>query len=414
MTILCEFDDQAAAEITPLLVGVIIAAANLPEAAVAVSENAAENLVLVGSQAPLDQVLDFAAKALIDRPSLVVILVRKDYDPAAIDAALRAGVREVVPAGDTQRLLDACRRAAGVMVPAAPLVDEPLPAVEVPAERTEAPPAEPVEAPPLPSVPAVGKVITVFSPKGGSGKTTIATNLAVALHETGLTVCLIDLDLEFGDVAISLRLTPTRSIVDAVTTEIEGDEDDALRMLTTEYKPGLNTILAPIEPGDAEKIPADLVSDLIALLKTRYGFVVVDTPSQFSENVLAALDASDYHVLLTNPEIPALKSLRLTLDMLDMLHYPRDRRLVVFNRADNSAGLTAADVEETIKSPITAHVPASRDVPASINKGVPIVASLPDHPVSVAIRTFAAEHIAGRPIERQKRTKRSIFRRRSG
>ena len=411
MTILCEFDEQAAAEITPLLGGVVITAANLPEAAIAVAEDTAENLVLVGREAPLDQVLDFTAKVMIDRPDLTVILVRKDYDPAAIDAALRAGVREVVPAGDRQRLLDASRRALAVTVPRAPLVDELLPAVPAPAERNEAPPAEPVETTQLPAIPAVGKVITVFSPKGGSGKTTIATNLAVALHETGLTVCLIDLDLEFGDVAISLRLTPTRSIVDAVTTEIEGDEDDALRMLTTEYKPGLNAILAPIEPGDAEKIPADLVSDLIALLKSRYGFVVVDTPSQFSENVLAALDASDYHVLLTNPEIPALKSLRLTLDMLDMLHYPQDRRLVVFNRADNSAGLTAADVEETIKSPIAVHVPASRDVPASINKGVPIVEGRPDHPVSVAIRTFAAERIAGRPIERHKRTRRSIFRR---
>lgn len=260
-----------------------------------------------------------------------------------------------------------------------------------------------------------GRTITVFSPKGGTGKTTIATNLAVALHQGGRRrVCLLDLDLEFGDVAISLSLEPIKSLVDAVTDDVERDEDDAIALLLTEYRPGLDCILAPIEPGDAVKIPPDIVTALLTVLPYRYDYIVVDTPSQLSENVLAALDASDHHVLIANPEIPSLKNLRLTLDMLDLLRYGHDMRSIVFNRADDASGLTDADVQNALRAPVAAHVPASRDVPASINRGVPIVAAKPDHPVSKAIRRFAADVIIGESSSSHHREGRGrLFRRRS-
>jgi pilus assembly protein CpaE len=321
---------------------------------------------------------------------------------------LQAGVREVVPSGDPSFVVDAIRRAVAVPVstPAQPtLVDE----LMRPAQAQVAVALE--EAPPeVAQQQRAGQVITVFSPKGGSGKTTISTNLAVALSRLAPPVCLIDLDLEFGDVAISLRLAPNRTLADAVKLEVEGDEDEALQMLTTDYSDGLKCILAPIEPGDAEKIPSELITDLIALLRPRYSYIVIDTPSQLSPHVLAALDASDHHVLLTNPEIPSLKNLRLTLDMLDLLHYPRERRSVIFNRADAAAGLSAEEVESTIKTSLTASVPASRDVPASINRGVPIVAAKPDHAVSTAIINFAAERIVGVAPAGRARSRR-LFRR---
>jgi pilus assembly protein CpaE len=432
VTILCEFEADDAAAIAPALGGHVQLAANLPEAAIGLVEDKAESVVVVGRHAPLDQVLDFTAKVLEERPKLNVILVRSDYDPKAVSAAMAAGVREVVAAGDPSFVVAAIQRAtAPVAVPqqssfvAEPqmtsLIDELMPTTEdapPPPDGLSRPPAHlapaAIDVEPEPAAPPPGKIITVFSPKGGSGKTTIATNLAVALSESGRPVCLVDLDLEFGDVAISLRLTPVRTLADAVKTEAIGDEDDALRMLTTEYRPGLNCILAPIEPGDAEKIPASLVTDLLALLRPRYAFVVIDTPSQFSQHVLAALDASDHHLLLTNPEIPSLKNLRLTLDMLDLLHYPRERRSIIFNRADSAAGLSAAEVEETIKAPIAVQVPASRDVPASINQGVPIVAARPDHQVSAAIRRFAVEQLGGAPESGARRGhRRGILRRKT-
>jgi pilus assembly protein CpaE len=257
-------------------------------------------------------------------------------------------------------------------------------------------------------------VITVFSPKGGSGKTTIATNLSIALNRTGRRVCLIDLDLEFGDVAISLRLTPVRTLVDAVVAEAGYAHGD-VQALVIAYADGMDCILAPVEPGEAGKIPVKLVTDLVGQLRERYDYIVIDTPSQFSEHVLAALDVSDHHVLLTNPEFPALKNLRLTLDMFDLLGYDPGRRSIIFNRDDAAVGLTAADAEAALNSPLAVHVPASRDVTASINRGVPIVAAKPDHPVSAAIRGFARS-LADEPVRHIKRSGRRtrFLRRRAG
>lgn len=413
MTILCEPDQHVVAVIAPSLVGVVRVVQSLPDAAMAVAEDPAEDLLVLGRDLPLDQVLTFAARVRDERPDLTVLLLREAMEPEELAAAADAGVREVVPANNLDLLTAACMRVRGPAVPVMVLDQPPLaqePARHEPwSQELEA--AAQAGSEPLPA----GRVITVFSPKGGTGKTTISTNLAVALHSKGARrVCLLDLDLEFGDVAISLRLNPTRSLIDAVTTEVASSEDDVIAPLVTEYQPGLDCILAPIEPGAAEKIPVHIVSDLLALLRYRYDYVVVDTPSQFSENVLAALDASDHHLLLTNPEIPSLKNLRLTLDMLDLLGYSREIRSIVFNRADDAAGLSAADVEDSLKTPIAVHVPASRDVPASINRGVPIVAAHPDHAVSTAIRRFADAVIVGESLTRAKRsTLGRLFRRRS-
>jgi pilus assembly protein CpaE len=128
-----------------------------------------------------------------------------------------------------------------------------------------------------------------------------------------------------------------------------------------------------------------------------YDFVVVDTPSQFSEHVLTAMDASTHHVLLTTPDVAAIKNLRVTLDMLDMLSYPSDIRSVVLNRADSKVGITADDVERVIGTPITAHVPSSREVPTSANRGTPISVVNPGHPVSVAIAQFCGQRLFEQP-----------------
>src|SRR5262249_45582281 len=145
--------------------------------------------------------------------------------------------------------------------------------------------------------------------------------------------------------------------------------------------------------GDAEKIPASLVGELLVVLRTIFDYVVVDTPAQFSEHVLTAMDNSAHHVLLTTPDVPALKNLRITLDMLDLLSYPRQIRSVVLNRADSKVGLSLEDVERVVRWPIVAHIPSSREVPISINKGTPLTLASPGHPVSQAIYRFAQQRI---------------------
>ena len=328
-----------------------------------------EVLVVIGPDIELDAAVEFAAALRLRRPVLGVVLVRHELDLVVFAAALRAGVREVVAVSDLTGLAQACRRSRVLSVSA----------------QLPAPSRDDVQ----------GKIITVFATKGGCGKTTLATNLAVCLHAGGSRrVCLVDLDLAFGDVAISLRLVPRRTLVDAVSMGGDLDETGVAGLLTR-FRPGLECVLAPVEPGDAERVPPALVGNLLAVLRGMFDYVVIDTPPQFNEHVLKALDSSDHHVLLTTPDMPTLKNLRLTIDMLDMLSYPREARIIVLNREDPGVGLTVADVEQVVKSEVTARVPASSAVTAAVNRGVPIAIDQPEHPVSAVIRELALRNIAG-------------------
>ncbi|MFL6144150.1 MAG: CpaE family protein [Labedaea sp.] len=238
-----------------------------------------------------------------------------------------------------------------------------------------------------------GRIVTVFATKGGCGRTALAVNLAVALSRGGSRrVCLVDLDLAFGDVGTSLRLEAARSLVDVVPHSGVVDHV-AIRAALTPYAPGLDCMLAPQGPGEPGHVSAGLVSEVLVELPRWYDYVVIDTPARFSSHVLAALDSAHHHVLLTTPERPALKNLRLTLDILDLLGYEQESRSIVFNRCDSGVGLSAAEVEAVVKSPIAAHLPSSRDVPTSINLGQPLASAQPDHPFSVAIRRFAETHL---------------------
>ena len=167
-----------------------------------------------------------------------------------------------------------------------------------------------------------------------------------------------------------------------------------MRSLITPYTAGLDTLLAPVGPADGERIGRDLVGEMLKVARRSYDYVVIDTPPFFSDQVLAALDMSDFYVLIATPDIQALKNLRLTLDMFDLLEYPKDQRVVVLNRSDARVGLTPADIERVVRAPILGHVPSTRDVPVSINQGVPLIADNPAHPVSRAIKEIAETRLA--------------------
>ena len=212
--------------------------------------------------------------------------------------------------------------------------------------------------------------------------------------------------------AITLGLTPTRTLIDVLAFGSAVDEA-TVSTLVTPYRPNLDCVLAPVVPGDADRIPVTSTAALIDLLSGMYDYVLVDTPAQITEHVLAALDASHQHILLTTPEIPTLKNLRLVLDMLDLLSYERSTRTIVLNRFDAQVGLTEPEIERVVKSPISGHIPSSREVPISINRGEPIAAQLPDHPVSVAVREFVRSHVHQMaPVSAHRRTGLK-FRRRS-
>jgi pilus assembly protein CpaE len=166
-----------------------------------------------------------------------------------------------------------------------------------------------------------------------------------------------------------------------------------VQALLTPHSPGLTTLVAPVEPGLAETIPAELVGRLLEVLRSQYDIVVVDTPPAFDDHVLAAFDRSDIVALLATLDIPALKNLKITLETLELLNYPRERLRIVLNRADSKVGLSINEVEKTLKATISAQIPSSREVPASVNRGVPLVLDDPKHPVSQAIRLFAERQV---------------------
>jgi len=374
MTILYEPHRRDAQQFAVLLGSDVHTASAPPDLAQLLGQYPGETLTVLGPGVELGEALAIAAENRVSRPHLGVILIRDRLDVGLLGEAIRAGVREVVAANDPAGLLAACARS-----------------VEV--SRQMAPPS-PRGAGGRGGGEFDGRVITVFAAKGGCGKTTLATNIAVALAAGGARrVGLIDLDLAFGDVAIMLQLVPERSIADAVGL---GDQLDqtAVRSLLTPYAPGLDTLLAPAGPADAERVTQGLVADILMLARGMFDFLVVDTPPAFTDHVMTALDTSHLHVLLTTPDIPALKNLRITLDTFDLLDLPKEHRLVVLNRSDAKVGLTAADIERVIRVPILAHVPSSRDVPVSINRGVPIMLDNPQHPVSRAVRDFAIGRLA--------------------
>jgi pilus assembly protein CpaE len=359
----------------------------------------AEDTVVLGPSVDQGAALALAQSMRVSRPSLAVILVRRRVDTSVLTDALRSGVFEVVEERDLAGLNSAVRRARELARQLRETVGG-LGSGDESGSR--------------------GKLVTVFSAKGGCGKTTLATNLAAALADRGRReVCLVDLDLAFGDVAIALQLFPAHTIADALPLA-ENLDPSAIASLLTPHSPGLTTLVAPIEPGTAESIPATLVASLLELLKQQFDFVVVDTPPAFDDHVLAAFDQSDLVALLATLDIPALKNLKLTLETLDLLNYPRERWRLVLNRADSKVGLALNEVEKTLKAPIAAQIPSSRDVPASINRGVPIVLDDPKHSVTLAIKAFAERDIAaGGPtpdgdIPSQLRTdRRGLLRRRA-
>jgi len=369
MPILCE-PTASARDLVLSIGGKVRPADSLHAAAQMLESDPAEMLVVIGPETPVGEALTFASTLRLIRPAVGVVLAREYVDVNLLTQALRAGVREVVQAGDNAALTAACQRSYEVSM----RLMNSAPQTEVANARE-------------------GQIVTVFAAKGGCGKTTLAINLALALaRHSDRRVCIVDLDLAFGDVAISVQLDPAKTIVDALPMAGHLDETGASSLLTR-YQGNVEMLLAPTTPGDAEKIPPSLISELLVVLRTIFDYVVVDTPAQFSEHVLTAMDNSAHHVLLTTPDVPALKNLRITLDMLDLLSYPRQIRSVVLNRSDSKVGLSLEDVERVVRWPIVAHIPSSRDVPISINKGTPLMLAAPGHPSSQAIARFAQQRI---------------------
>ncbi len=258
------------------------------------------------------------------------------------------------------------------------------------------------------------QLVAIFSPKGGSGRTTIATNLALALHnETGSRVCLVDANLQFGDVGVLLNLNPkNRSVMDAMES---GDPDgDLIDSVVINHSTGIRVLLAPPSPEGADLITPAYLRKIVEHLKTTHDYVVVDLPSGLTDHSLTVMDAADTILVIAALEITTIKNVRLFLEVADQLEYDRSKVRLVINRSDSAQGIRIADVEASIRRPIDGTIVSDgRLAVLAVNRGVPFVVSHPEATLSRDIIKLART-VAGQPSHAttEKPAKRGLFARR--
>ncbi|MFL5952919.1 MAG: CpaE family protein [Gaiellaceae bacterium] len=253
----------------------------------------------------------------------------------------------------------------------------------------------------------IGRVITVFSPKGGTGKTVTASNLASALAKQGKKTLLLDLDLQFGDAAIVMGIEPEKTIYDLVVAPGELDFEK-LAGYTTKHPSGLDILPAPLRPEDAELVTESKITRLLDVARECYDVIIVDTSPFFHGPMLATLDRTDELLMICGLDVPTLKNVRLALQTLELLSFPKTRIKFVLNRANTKVGLSKREVESALKVTIDAEVPSDRSVPICVNQGNPAVLAQPTCDFARAM-TALARTLA--PADKAKATTRSTRRR---
>ncbi|GEB13150.1 AAA family ATPase [Pimelobacter simplex] len=329
-----------------------------------------EYVVALGPSVDLTSALATAEELRIKRPTVSVVLVRDQFDTDVLTKAMHAGVRDVVVAGgDEKALTSAVERAHQLFQ-----------ALRGPGGARQ-----------------LGRVITVFSPKGGVGKTTSSVNLALALTDRGARkVCLVDLDLAFGDVAITMQLFPTHSIEQAVGSE-DSIDLSMLEGLLTRHEDSLTVLAAPAHPDVRERVTPLLISRILRALRDGFDYIVVDTSPSFDDATLTALDETDECVIVATLDVPTLKNVKVALETMDMLSIARGHRHLLLNRADELVGISVEKVESILNMPVTAQVATAVDIAAATNAGTPIVSHKPGHPASQAYAHLAAS-VTGEPV----------------
>ena len=298
-------------------------------------------------------------------PAAGVIVMSHDPDMSMMRAAMQAGARDFLPKPlRREDLVTSVRSVYDLEVQQRASHPSPREETSAPARRQ-------------------GKIICVFSPKGGVGRTTVAVNLAIALRSlTGRRVALADCNLPFGDVGIAMNLVAKKTMADLLPSIAELSPEVMDSVLST-HESGVRVLLAPTRPELAELFSPDHLKRILEALREEHDYVVVDTWTSFHEVILAVFDLSSEIVLLTTLDMPAVKNIRMFLEVCEALKYPKDHVLLVLNRSDSTGGLKVEDIEESIQHKVAANIiSAGPLVTSSINRGVPFLMSDPDAPIS--------------------------------
>jgi pilus assembly protein CpaE len=340
--------------------------------AVATIEGGELRMVLIGPSISNEEGIDAVRTLRNEDPSLILIAVADQVTSGLLRAAMRAGISEVIEAPLTEEKIeeaikqfanDVLKRKVAAVVPVATHQDE-------------------------------GQILVVMSAKGGSGKTVVATNLAILLTRfEGKKVALVDADLQFGDVCLVLQLEPRFTLVNAAH-ELHHLDSQLLESLLTDHPSGLKVMAAPLEPAFADDISTESLITVVTLLRETYDYVIVDTASMLDELLLSLLEKADVILQVVDMDLPSVKNAKLALETLRLLKFPTSKVKLILNRSNAKARLDDKEIEGALKMSISAAIPSDGAVAASMNEGRPVVESAPKSRVAKGFESVA-ELIAG-------------------
>lgn len=309
------------------------------------------NAVLIVHEPSNDSCIDLAKKIYVTMPGCAVLLLRNKIDIEALEKAMHAGVRKVMDLG----------------CPAPLLIDQIKLAVRLERSRVENYSSD--------RTGVSSRLIAVFGAKGGLGKTTIVTNLAVALAHAGKKVIVVDLDLQFGDVNLFFDLDPRDTIAELVQDK-QSLDIDTIRSFIKLHSSGVSVLCAPKSPEYAEMIKGEHIEKIISTIRPYYDFILVDTPPIFNETTISALENSDDILLTITLDIPTLRNTRITMDILDSLQQKDKVSILVNHNAPNM--ISMKDAQNILDFPIKYKMSNDwKTATAALNKGVPVVIDAP-------------------------------------
>jgi len=328
-------------------------------------------VIILGPSCAVDGSLATVEQVLRQHREIGAIMVAEELTTNLLQQALRSGVKDVLAApADNIQLSEAISRIAPSL--------------------TNRPGVAPEDDPLFDADGDLAHVITVFSTKGGAGKSVIATNLGVLLAQRSeKPVCLVDADLQFGDIAVMLKLAPQHTIVDAVSSLDRLDASLLQNLLITHESSGLRILPAPLEPAFADQIGAAEMVQIIEVLKRFCAYVIVDTPAYFNDVVLGMIEVSDDVLLVAGMDIPNIKNVKIGLQTLRLLNTPMEKLRLVLNRANSKVKLDVTEVERTLQVSADVLIPSDIVVPQSVNRGVPLVQTAKRSGVAKAMEEMA-------------------------
>jgi pilus assembly protein CpaE len=358
----------------------VVGVARTGREAIQLSQDLNPDVVLMDINMPdMDGIA--ATEAIRSRqPAVQVVILSVQGDQNYMRRAMLAGARDFLtkpPMGD--ELISAIRR-AGLMAQG---------------ERSKS-----VQIQSIPAIGNIGsvasfgvpkgKIVVVYSPKGGAGCTTLAVNLALTLHNEDTPVALVDGNLQFGDVAVFVNEQGKNTIIDLAPRAEELDPEIVEEVMIKHPGSGLHILAAPSRPEYAEKVSSGQFSKVLEYLRQLYAYVVVDTSTYLTDITLSAIDISDLIVLVTTQDIPAIKNCRLFLDLLQTMGIDRERILFVMNRYDKRINITPERVAENLKQEVASVVPLDEQVVTkAVNRGVPFVLDNKNQPATRGIFSLA-------------------------